>query len=496
MHPYIGDAVALGTFPAKGLFSQAAADAEVVDSRIAHGCARRQHLPPMSQKAIAMPQPIRHTKHPLLTTLLLTLLPAAAACAAEAKAPLTIDEALKASAEQHRPVLVDFQAVWCYSCYYMASHVLNGPEWDAVQRKAIVIEADADSPDGQTWMKKLHASFLPSYVVLDEHGNELGRISAEQPREKFYPKVNAILATGNTLDGLKQKALKGTDDDVASVLEAYEARSEGNEGLDWFASLPTARQQSVRKYGRATVALDQLTLIKALAAKDNAGVIASAQKVLAQDIGCQRPYVLDNLLDATDKLPTAERKALLATQRKPLDTYVNTQVLVAQPACADQRSALLTSVELDETLGDDAAATALLDRAITQTRQRLGTNLASDRNLADNLRIYLARAKRTAELDDYQRKLIAAYPNDYVYAYRYGRSLVDAGKPADALPYLAQAADKAYGANRLSVALQRVKALKALHRNDEAKKLADDVLETNGPWFPKQADALKAELKA
>lgn len=81
-------------------------------------------------------------------------------------------------------------------------------------------------------------------------------------------------------------------------------------------------------------------------------------------------------------------------------------------------------------------------------------------------------------------------------ACRYGRSLVDAGKPADALPYLSQAADKAYGANRLAVALQRVKALKALHRNDEAKKLADDVLETNGPWFPKQADALKAELKA
>lgn len=459
-------------------------------------CGGSTNIPPMKQRADVMPQTHRRMKNPLLASLLLAMLPSVGVHAADAKAPLTIDEALKVSAEQHRPVLVDFQAVWCYSCYYMASHVLNGPEWDAVQRKAIVVEADADSPDGQTWMKKLNASFLPSYVVLDEHGNELGRISAEQPREKFYPKVNAILATGNTLDGLKQKALKGSDDDIASVLEAYQARSEGNEGLDWFAALPTARQQNARKNSRTVVALDQLTLIKALAAKDNTAVIASAQKVLAQDIGCQRPYVLDNLLDATDKLPAAERKALLATQRKPLDTYVSTQVLVAKPACADQRSAVLTSAELDETLGDQAAATALLDRAITQTRQRLGSNLASDRNLADNLRIYLTRAKRTAELDDYQRKLIAAYPDDYVYAYRYGRSLVDTGKPADALPYLAQAANKAYGANRLAVALQRVKALKALHRDDEAKKLADGVLETNGPWFPKQAEALKAALKA
>lgn len=438
---------------------------------------------------------LRHTKAPLLAALLAAL-PSVGLHAAEAKTPLTIDEALKASAEQHRPVLVDFQAVWCYSCYYMASHVLNGSEWNAVQRKAIVVEADADSPDGQTWMKKLNASFLPSYVVLDEHGNELGRISAEQPREKFYPKVNAILASGDTLDGLKQKAAHGAPDAVADVLEAYQARSEGNEGLAWFAALPSSQQQDARKKARVHVALDQLALAKALAANDNAAVIANAQKVLAQEIGCQRPYVLDNLLDATAKLPADQRKTLLAAQRQPFDHYVSTQVLIATPACADQRSAVLASANLDEALGEATAASAILDRAITQTRQRLGNKLTSDRNLADNLRIYLLRAKRTAELDDYQQQLIAAYPDDYVYAYRYGRNLLETGRPAQALPYLSQAADKAYGANRLAVALQRVKALRALHRDDEANKVASDVLETNGPWFPKQADALKAALKA
>lgn len=443
-----------------------------------------------------MPIASRPRKTPLVAAMLLAALPMAGLHAAETRAPLTVDEALKASAQQHRPVLLDFQAVWCYSCYYMASHVLNGTEWDAVQRKAIVVEVDADSPDGQTWMKKLHASFLPSYVLLDEHGRELGRIAAEQPRDKFYPKINGILATGNTLDGLKQKASKGTADDVANVLEAYQARSEADEGLGWFGSLPPAQQQAARGNARVGVALDQLALIKAVAAEDRTAVVANAQKVLAQDIGCQRPYVLENLLDASEKLPAAQRKSLLAAQRKPLDQYVDTQVLTAQPACADQRSAVLASASLDEALGDHAASAAILDRAITQTRQRLGDKLSSDRNLADNLRIYLQRAGRTAELDEYQRKLIAAYPDDYVYAYRYGRSLVDAGKPADALPYLAQAADKAYGANRLAVALQRVKALKALHRNDEAKKLADDVLEANGPWFPKQAQALKTALNA
>lgn len=435
---------------------------------------------------------LRRTTAPLAAALMLASLQAAAAD----KAPTTIADALKVAATQHRPVLVDFQAVWCYSCYYMASHVLNGPEWEAAQRKAIVVESDADSPEAQTWMKKLKTSFLPTYVVLDEHGNELGRITAEQPREKFYPQLDKILATGNTLDGLKEKAGKGSIDALANVLDAYQARGEGDAGFAWFATLPASLQQGARKDARVTLALDQLSLAKAKASEDKPSIATAAQKVLAQDIGCQRPYVLDNLLEATSKLPAPQRKTALEAQRKPLDQYVNSQVLVNQPACADQRSAVLASADLDEALGDQAAATAVLDRAITLTGQRLGSNLASDRNLADNLRVYLLRAKRTAELDDYQRKLIAAYPEDYVYAYRYGRSLLDAGKPADALPYLAQAADKAYGANRLAVAQQRVKALKALHRDDEARKVAADVLETNGPWFPKQAAALKAELQA
>lgn len=414
--------------------------------------------------------------------------------AADAPSQLTVDAALQASSQQHRPVLLDFHAVWCYSCYYMASHVLTGAEWSTVERKAIVVDVDADSPEGQAWMDKLKISFLPSYVVLDEHGNELGRISAEQPRQKFYPLINAILANGNTLDALKLKAHNGASDAVVAVLDAYQARSEGEEGLAWFASLPPAVNKAVANDPRVALGLEQLTLIKAEAGSSKSAIIASAQKVLSHDVGCQRPYVLDALLEASTELPDAQRKSLLAPQRKPMDALLDTQVFVATPTCADQRSAVLTSADLDAALGDHVAETALLDHAIDLAKQRLGNNLTSDRNLADNLRVYLTRANRAAELDAYQRKLIAAYPQDYVYAYRYGRSLLEAGKPAEALPYLAQAYDKSFGENRLRVTSFRVKALKQLHRDDEAKKVAADALSANGPWFPKEVAALKAEL--
>ena len=40
-------------------------------------------------------------------------------------APQSIDEALKQAQAEHLPVFADFQAQWCYSCYFMSTHVLT-----------------------------------------------------------------------------------------------------------------------------------------------------------------------------------------------------------------------------------------------------------------------------------------------------------------------------------------------------------------------------------
>jgi tetratricopeptide (TPR) repeat protein len=156
----------------------------------------------------------------------------------------------------------------------------------------------------------------------------------------------------------------------------------------------------------------------------------------------------------------------------------------------------MTTADLDAAIGDVKGETAVLDRAIETVRNQLGEDYKKDRNAADNLRVYLMRAKRIDELDALYPKLIAAYPDDYVYPYRYGKSLLERSKPSEALPLLEKAADKAYGENRLIVATLRVKALKALNRGAEAEKVVADALEQNGAWFPDEVSKLKAELKS
>jgi thiol-disulfide isomerase/thioredoxin len=423
-------------------------------------------------------------------------LASAGVLAADKDAAKTVDAALDAAAREHRPLLLDFQAQWCYSCYFMATHVLTGTQWDAVERRARVLEVDGDSPDGAQWMKKLTVKALPSYVVLQGDGKDLGRIVGEQPREKFFPAIDRILAGGDALDVLKVKAAKGSVAATADVLASYQARDEFDEGLAWYAQLTPAQRTAADGNPQVALWRERLQMQKALKSTDAPACMTSAQKVLAGPVGCDRYYVLEGLLECSDKLPEAQRQALLGKQKPALDDLLTTQVFIATPACADQRSAVMVAADLNKAIGDHAAETAVLGRAIDFVRAALGEDYAKDRNLADNLRVYLNRAGRVAELDALLSKLVAACPDDYVYAYRYGRSLLDRNKPAEALPYLEQAAAKTFGANRLSVAETRAKALLALDRRADAEKVVAEALQQNGPWFPEAAARLKAVLKS
>lgn len=422
-----------------------------------------------------------------------TLLFVGAAITAQAADVAGIDAALARAKQAHQPVFIDFTAPWCYSCYFMASHVLNGAEWDALKRRAVTVEVDADSPDGAAWMKKLEVKALPAYVVLDEHGKERGRILAEQPRAKFYPMVDAILAGAGTLDDYRAKAKAGDTDAVRTVLASHQARGDGKGGLDWYATLPDAARAKLDGDARATLLRDRLALQRALADKQDAEAVAAAQRVLAGEPGCDRVYVVMDLLGASESMPKAEREPILRAQKPALDALLARDVFVASPTCADQRSAVFASAELDAALGNAAGEKAVLDRGIAATRATLGDDVGKDRNAADNLRVYLTMAKRTPELDALFPKLIAAYPEDYVYPYRWGRSLLERGDAAKALPLLEQAAEKAYGVNRLTVAKLRVDALQKLGRPDDAKSVADEALDLSGAWFPQQsADLRKA----
>ena len=426
----------------------------------------------------------------LLAALMLAVsLPVSATAPGPTPTP-QLDTALSQARERQAPLLVDFHAPWCYSCYYMKQNVLNGAEWRRVEREAVVLQLDADSPEGAQLRERWNVKALPSYVVLNPQGEELGRIAAEQTRADFYRLLSGITARQRTLTTLQQQALQGDAAAADEVLQAFHARRDPAAGLAWWATLPETQRQAAA----LQKPLQRLRLQQAEQKQDAVACLVEGERALTTSYAGDDAYELDTVLGCTAALPAAQRRPLLAAQRPRLQALIESGGF-GQLRCADQRSLVLVGADLDEALGDDAGARKLLDRAITDTQRRLGGNYRKDRNLADNLRVYLDRAGRTGELDKLMPKLIAAWPDDYVYPYRHGKSLLARGQAAAALPLLEQAAAKAYGINRFKVAEQRVLALQALKRDAEARPVVAETLKANGPWFPEEARKLMALVR-
>ncbi len=429
----------------------------------------------------------------------LPLIFAAVAASATETPPDALKPALEQARKAHSPVLVEFHAPWCYSCYYMAKNVQTGAEWDKVEHAMVVVGFDADSPEGAQVKQALHVKALPSYVILDSKGDELGRILAEQTRADFYKKIDEISARSTSLDDLRSKVRDASPASIEagrSVLNSYLARNDAAGGIAWQAQLPEPARAALEKDPQSALLSKRLVFLSAVQSKDANTCLVSGQAVLDGDLGCDRYYELEKYMDCAADRPADEQKRLLSTQRASMDKLIANRVFSKSPTCADERTAVLVGADLYAKLGDKKAEQSVLDRAIKRVQKKMAGNLKKDRNLADNERVYLDRAGRAKELDAYFVKLIAAYPDDYVYNFRYGKILLAPGDAQGALPYFEKSAEKAYGQNRLAVAQYRVQALIKLGRRDEAKKIASEALSQNGPWFPEDAAKLKDLVKS
>lgn len=405
-----------------------------------------------------------------------------------------VAKALAAAARRQLPVLVEFRAPWCYSCYYMARHVHTGIEWKELERRAVVVEVDADSPEGDEQMKAWGIKPLPSYVVLDPQGRELGRILGEQKRAAFYARMETFLAPGARLDQLRETAAAGGRkgrDAAETALMAFHSRGAAEDGLRWFYDLPGRVRRAFERDTALQYRLARLQLMEAAQMRQGPTCTAIAPKVFAQ-AGCELPYEMQ-IYEAC--VGEASPDTLVREQRGPLEQLVEERVFGgAEARCADERSAVLILADLYRKLDDSEARTKLLDLAIENLRARLADDLGRDRSAADNLRVYIEQAQRWNDYDKLMPRLIATWPHDYVYPYRFGKSLLERERASEALPYLERAATRAYGENRLRVAELRVKALKRLGRQEDARAVAAEALKANGPWFPDLVRNLKAAL--
>ena len=407
-----------------------------------------------------------------------------------------IEAAFKQAKTRHAPIFVDVSAVWCHSCYFMQKHVMNGPEWTAIEKKIITVEVDGDAPGSQRWINKWKIGGYPSYLVFDENGQEIGRLLGDRPRAQFYEEMAPILERGAVLEQLKAKV---TDTSAASintataVLKAYYEREDYIGAQTWLYSLPIPVQQALGTNKESSERIQRIALMRAANARNVPHCQALIPTVFPGALSCDLGAEMSALQKCLGKLPPEQQRSLLAPFKEKI-AALQDQVFAKGGTCSDTRGLVDMAADYYQLMGDDVSFKKALQQGAIYSERQLQGAYSGDRNLADNLRYYLDRAGDAPALDLLFPKLIKAYPKDYVYTYRYGKNLAQRGEYAKALPFLEQSAPKAYGRNRLWVAQWRAYALIKLNRAEEAKTVAAEALKANGPWFPEIAAELRAVI--
>lgn len=378
-----------------------------------------------------------------------------------------------------KPILVDFQAVWCYSCYYMEEKVLSQAAFKDAAAGLTLLKLDVDTPEGAELKKRLKVGFLPSYVLLDPSERELGRIIGEQTEADFVAKLTALRGGGVRSPAERLlAALDANDPDGAERLRR---------GLA--ADRPTGPAWE-RASGRLDLAL-------ALKGEDPAKAVAAFESLMRLGGGCELPYHLFRAEGALKAVPEARRRAALEAARGSLAALVEERWF-GEPArrCADGRSVLEGALQAYDGLGLKAEREALLSRAADELAARLKAagGPGNDRNLDDDARHFFQMAGRDAAVEAHLRALVDAYPSDYVYAGRLARFLSAQARYAEALPFSEKAYHLSFGSNRPGVAVLRADLLSRAGRADEAKALLRLELKAAKARFPDAVGPLEKAL--
>ncbi len=101
--------------------------------------------------------------------------------------------ALERARTEGKPVLVNFYADWCVWCKRLESTTLRDAKVASVlQNRVVPLSLNVDG-DGKELSNKYQVDGLPTIIVLDADGRELGRIPGYMPPDSFLERVEDFI---------------------------------------------------------------------------------------------------------------------------------------------------------------------------------------------------------------------------------------------------------------------------------------------------------------
>ncbi len=104
------------------------------------------------------------------------------------------DQALNRSLAEGKFTFVKFGAVWCTPCKIMESSVFKHETIiDLLENRFVTLTLDVDIGEGKLLKDQYYIQQLPTYVLLDERGQELGRLKGSTSSKKMLEFLESVV---------------------------------------------------------------------------------------------------------------------------------------------------------------------------------------------------------------------------------------------------------------------------------------------------------------
>jgi tetratricopeptide (TPR) repeat protein len=118
---------------------------------------------------------------------------------------------------------VEVYADWCSPCNQLAFEVLDTPEGKRLLRRAFGVKVNFDTEEGQQVVKKYGVINLPTTLVLDRNGREIGRVEGYSGRHEYLAAVKNALRGRVGIKALENK-VKQVPGDWGAIIDLAQAR--------------------------------------------------------------------------------------------------------------------------------------------------------------------------------------------------------------------------------------------------------------------------------
>ncbi len=165
---------------------------------------------------------------------------------------LELEDALKRSELQNKPVLYFLYASWCPHCHVMRDQVLADARVKAQTDRFVAVALDGETTPGKKIMQRYRPQVFPAFLVLDAKGELLYGFTGEVKAPDFINELSNALNPQRQLPYLRRQFLADTqnaDKCYQLILALRKARQDASAvAHQYFKNIPDSQMVSAQNW--------------------------------------------------------------------------------------------------------------------------------------------------------------------------------------------------------------------------------------------------------